>query len=59
MDFVRDLHVRVGSGERGAVLWRYALVVAVLAIGCIMAFTTVGEDAVDRIWSLGERIAQA
>ncbi len=53
------LDLRLGKDERGAFLWRYALIIAVFAIGCFAAFTTVGEEAVNRIWALGERIAQA
>ena len=45
--------------ERGAYLFRYAVVVAVIAFGCLLAFTTVGQEAVDRIRALGERIAGA
>ena len=59
MNVLRQPREPVGTDERGAVLWPYALVVAALAIGCILAFTTVGEDLVHRIWALGERIAQA
>ena len=45
--------------ERGAILWRYAIVIAVAAVVCVFAFTTVGQQAVDRIWALGAKIAQA
>ncbi len=55
----RYLHLRCVCAERGAFLWRYAVIIAVAAIGCLAAFTTVGEEAVARIWELGEQIAQA
>ena len=47
------------SDERGAYLLRYAVIIALLAIGCFLAFTTVGQDAVHRIWALGDKITQA
>ncbi len=59
MDVVRFLQLRLATDEHGAFLWRYAVIIAVAAIGCFLAFTTVGEEAVDRIWELGRKIGQA
>ena len=59
MDVCRYLYRRCVPAERGAFLWRYAVIIAVAAICCLVAFTTIGEEAVARIWELGERIAQA
>ena len=55
------LHLRFPwvRNERGAYLFRYAVIVALLAAGCFLAFTTVGQETVDRIWALGEKIAGA
>jgi hypothetical protein len=47
------------TDERGAYLLRYAVIVAVLVVGCFVAFNTVGQEAVHRIWSLGQRIGGA
>ncbi len=51
--------MRLRRDQRGAYLFRYAVIVALLAAACVCAFTTVGQEAVDRIWALGERIAAA
>ncbi|MDQ3896097.1 MAG: hypothetical protein M3326_02405 [Actinomycetota bacterium] len=56
---MRHVRVRVVADERGAYLFRYAVIIALVALGCVLAFTTVGQDAVARIWALGEKIAQA
>ena len=59
MDVARSLILRVVPDERGAYLFRYAVIVALLVAGCFLAFTTVGQDAIDKIWAIGEKIAQA
>ena len=63
MDLARRLHLqlrlRAVPDERGAYLFRYAVIIAVFAAGCVLAFTTVGQDAIDRIWALGQKIVQA
>ena len=59
MDIFRRIPFPSSTDERGAYLFRYAVIIALFAIGCFLAFTTVGQDAVHRIWALGDRIAQA
>ena len=59
MDVARSLVLRAVPDERGAYLFRYAVIIALFAAACFLAFTTVGQDAIDRIWALGEKIAQA
>ncbi|MDQ4069324.1 MAG: hypothetical protein M3203_07625 [Actinomycetota bacterium] len=45
--------------ERGAFLVRYAVIIALAVFVCFLAFTTVGQEAIARIWALGQRISEA
>jgi hypothetical protein len=54
-----DLRLRAVPDERGAYLFRYAVIIALFAAGCFLAFTTVGQQAIDRIWALSQKIVEA
>ena len=48
-----------GRDERGAYLLRYAVIIGLASLACFLAFTTVGQEVIERIWALGDRIAGA
>ncbi len=45
--------------EHGRYLLRYAVVLGAICLACFLAFTTVGQEFVDRVWALGDKIAGA
>ena len=45
------------KNERGASLVEYALLVALIAVVCIAAVTTLGENASDKFSEVGESLA--
>ena len=45
--------------ERGVALFRYAVIIGLACLVCILAFTTVGQDFDERVWALGDKIADA
>ena len=47
------------KGQRGAALVEYALLLAVIAIVCILAITTLGEQAEQEFTTVGASIAAA
>ena len=57
MDTVTYLHSRLVRTERGAALVEYSLLIALIAVACLLALTTLGEQVVDKIVELGETIA--
>ena len=59
MDILGYLRSCFGQDERGAYLWRYAVIIGVASFVCFVAFRTVGQEVVERIWALGDRIAGA
>lgn len=51
------VRARWGSGdERGASLVEYALLVALIAVVCIVAITFLGNSSKDKLSSLGSQI---
>ncbi len=48
-----------GRNERGAALVEYALLLALIAVVCIVALTTLGEQASDKFSKVGGSIAAA
>ena len=48
-----------GKDQRGAALVEYALLLALIAIVCIMAITTLGDQAADKFNTVGNSIAAA
>jgi Flp pilus assembly pilin Flp len=59
MDTIRRRRLRAVLDERGAYLFRYAVIIALFAAACVLVFTTVGQETIERIRALGERIVQA
>ena len=50
------LRARFGSDERGASLVEYALLVALIAVVCIVAITFLGQSASDKFSSVGSSV---
>jgi len=48
-----------GRGERGAALVEYALLLALIAVVCIVALATLGEQAKEKFSTVGDSIAAA
>ena len=60
MEFlVNWLRVRFSDNERGAALVEYALLLALIAVVCIVALTTLGDQAADKFSTVGASIADA
>ena len=60
MEFlVNWLRVRSSDNERGAALVEYALLLALIAVVCIVALTTLGDQAADKFSTVGASIADA
>ena len=56
-DFVATyLRARFGDGERGASLVEYALLVALIAVVCIVAVTFLGKSAQSKFNEVGSSI---
>jgi pilus assembly protein Flp/PilA len=51
------LRARFGSDERGASLVEYALLVALIAVVCIVAITFLGSSASNKFSTLGSGVA--
>ena len=51
------MRARFGDDERGASLVEYALLVALIAVVCIVAVTFLGQSASDKFDTVGESIA--
>ncbi len=57
--FVTWLRTRFADSERGAALVEYALLLALIAVVCIVALTTLGDQAADKFSTVGGSIAAA
>ena len=53
------LKAKLGRSERGAALVEYALLLALIAVVCIVALTTLGGQASDKFEDVGNSIAAA
>jgi pilus assembly protein Flp/PilA len=53
------LRARVGGDERGASLVEYALLVALIAIVCLVAVAFLGSSASSRFSSVGSSVGSA
>ncbi|HUQ63122.1 MAG TPA: Flp family type IVb pilin [Acidimicrobiales bacterium] len=53
------LKAKLGRSERGAALVEYALLLALIAVVCIVALTTLGGEASDKFDKVGQSIAGA
>ncbi|MCB0976307.1 MAG: Flp family type IVb pilin [Acidimicrobiales bacterium] len=57
-DFIASyLRARFGDDERGASLVEYALLVALIAVVCIIAVTFLGNSAKDKFSEVGSAVA--
>ena len=52
------LRARFGDTERGASLVEYALLLALIAVVCIVALTFLGKSANDKFNSVGSSLAK-
>ncbi len=57
--FVTWLRTRFADSERGAALVEYALLLALIAVVCIVALTALGDQAADKFSRVGGSIASA
>ncbi len=59
-DIVRYLQARLNlKSERGAALVEYALLLALIAVVCIVALTQLGGDAKSKFGDVGSSISKA
>ena len=58
-DIVNYLQARFAKTERGAALVEYALLLALIAVVCIVALTTLGGQASSKFDTIGDSIAAA
>ena len=58
-DIINYMQARLAKTERGAALVEYALLLALIAVVCIVALTSLGEDASEKFNDVGESIANA
>jgi pilus assembly protein Flp/PilA len=54
--FATYVRARFGRDERGASLVEYALLVALIAVVCIVAITFVGNRASDKFSTVGSKL---
>jgi pilus assembly protein Flp/PilA len=54
--FVTHLRARLGADERGASLVEYALLVALIAVICIVAIAFLGQSASSKFSTVGSSI---
>ena len=59
MNIVSYIQARLAKDERGASLVEYALLVALIAVVCIIAITALGTDASNKFSEIGSKIAGA
>jgi pilus assembly protein Flp/PilA len=59
MDIIRYLQARFTKTERGAALVEYALLLALIAVVCIVALTTLGDQASQKFSDVGASIEAA
>ena len=53
------IRARFANSERGAALVEYALLLALIAVVCIVALQVLGEGARDKFSTIGESITAA
>ena len=58
-DIVTYMQARFARTERGAALVEYALLLALIAVVCIVALQSLGTDAADKFDKVGDSIAKA
>ena len=58
-DIVNYLQARFAKTERGAALVEYALLLALIAVVCIVALTTLGGQASSKFDTIGDSITAA
>ncbi len=58
-EFLSYLQARFTKTERGAALVEYALLLALIAVVCIVALTTLGNQASEKFTDVGNSIAAA
>jgi pilus assembly protein Flp/PilA len=51
------IRARFGRSERGAALVEYALLLALIAVVCIVALSTLGDEASSKFDEIGDSIA--
>lgn len=51
-----QLRARFGTGERGAILVEYALLVALVAVACVVAVTTMAKTVKSKFTLVGNSI---
>ena len=57
LDIVRYINARLNiQNERGAALVEYALLLALIAVVCIVALTTLGGKANSKFESIGQQL---
>ncbi len=59
MNKLAHLPFRLVPDERGSGLFRYAVIIALACLVCLLAFTTVGQEFAEKVWALGDKIAEA
>ncbi len=60
MDVIRYISARLNlKSERGAALVEYALLLALIAVVCIVALTTLGKQASSKFTDVGSSISSA
>ncbi len=60
MDIIRYVSARLNlKSERGAALVEYALLLALIAVVCIVALTTLGKQASSKFTTVGNSITGA
>jgi pilus assembly protein Flp/PilA len=58
-DIIQYLQARLAKTERGAALVEYALLLALIAVVCIVALTTLGGQAASKFTDVGNSISAA
>ena len=58
MDIVNYVQARFSRTERGAALVEYALLLALIAVVCIVALTTLGNDASNKFNNIAQSISK-
>ena len=58
-DIVNYMQARFAKTERGAALVEYALLLALIAVVCIVALTQLGGDASKKFTDVGASISKA
>ena len=58
MDIVNYVQARFSHNERGAALVEYALLLALIAVVCIVALTTLGGDASSKFDNIAQSISK-